>query len=171
MCGICGVVQIGGAPRPVLEPGVLDRMTDAMAHRGPNDEGTFVENGVALGARRLSIIDVAGGHQPFSNEDGRVWAAQNGELYNHDELRRVLRNDGHSFQTRCDTEIIPHLYERDGVAFEQSLTGKFAIVVWDGNRRRAVLARDRLASSPCITRTSATCAYSRPNSRLCWPVG
>jgi asparagine synthase (glutamine-hydrolysing) len=148
MCGICGAVQVGGPVRHVLEPGVLDRMTDAMTHRGPSDRGTFVEDGVALGARRLSIIDLAAGHQPFCNEDGRVWAAQNGELYNHDELRRILTNEGHTLQTRCDTEIIPHLYERDGVAFEQSLTGKFAIAVWDGNRRRAVLARDRLGIKP-----------------------
>ena len=142
------MVQVGGAPREVVEPGVLDRMTDAMTHRGPSDRGTLVEDGVALGARRLSIIDVAGGHQPFRNEDGRIWGAQNGEIYNHDELRRTLTNEGHTLLTRCDTEIIPHVYERDGVAFVERLTGKFAIAVWDGKRRRAVLARDRLGIKP-----------------------
>ncbi len=97
MCGICGVVQIGGEPRPVLSRGVLDRMTDVMSHRGPDDRGTFEEPGVAIGARRLSIVDVEGGHQPFASEDERVWAVQNGELYNHADLRRQLRADGHVF--------------------------------------------------------------------------
>jgi len=123
-------------------------MTDAMAHRGPSDRGTFVEDGVALGARRLSIIDVDGGHQPFASEDRRVWAAQNGEIYNHGELRRQLTTDGHRLLTSCDTEVIPHMYERDGVAFAEGMTGKFAIAVWDGNQRRAVLVRDRLGIKP-----------------------
>ncbi len=148
MCGICGVVQIGGSARPVLEPGAIDRMTDAMTHRGPNDRGIFSDDGIAIGARRLSIIDVDGGHQPFSNEDGTVWGAQNGELYNHDELRSMLVRDGHRLASRCDTEIIPHLYEREGPGFAGSLWGKFAIVVWDGVQRRAVLARDRLGVKP-----------------------
>jgi asparagine synthase (glutamine-hydrolysing) len=123
-------------------------MTDAMTHRGPNDRGIYTANGVALGARRLSIIDVAAGHQPFGNEDGRIWAAQNGELYNHDQIRDSLRAAGHTFATRCDTEIIPHLYEREGSAFPRMLTGKFAIALWDGKRQRAVLARDRLGIKP-----------------------
>ncbi len=148
MCGICGVIQLGGVPRPPVAPGVIDRMTDAMTHRGPSDRGTWVAQGVALGARRLSIIDVDGGHQPLCNEDGRVWAAQNGEIYNHEELRRALQREGHRLLTRCDTEIIPHLYERDGAAFTEALTGKFAVVAWDGERRQAVLARDRLGIKP-----------------------
>ena len=98
MCGICGVVQIGGEPREVVAPDVLDRMTDAMTHRGPNDRGTYQAAGVALGVRRLSIVDVEGGHQPFSNEAGDVWAIQNGELYNHVDLRdRAARPTGHGF--------------------------------------------------------------------------
>jgi asparagine synthase (glutamine-hydrolysing) len=132
----------------VLAPGAVDRMTEAMTHRGPNDRGVYADDGVAIGARRLSIIDVADGHQPFANEDRQIWAAQNGELYNHDEIRSDLRHDGHSFATRCDTEIIPHLYERDGTAFPRSLHGKFAIALWDGKKRRAVLARDRLGIKP-----------------------
>ena len=87
MCGICGVIQLGGEPRPVVAPGVLDRMTDTMTHRGPSDRGTHEADGVALGVRRLSIVDVEGGHQPFANEDESVWAIQNGELYNHESLR------------------------------------------------------------------------------------
>ena len=89
-------------------------MTDVMTHRGPNDRGTLQHDGVAIGVRRLSIVDVEGGHQPFSNERGSVWAAQNGELYNHLDVRSALSGDGHVFRTRCDTEILPHLYERDG---------------------------------------------------------
>jgi asparagine synthase (glutamine-hydrolysing) len=142
------VVQIGGAPHPVVASETLDRMTDAMTHRGPDDRGTHVAPGIALGVRRLSIVDVAGGHQPFANEDGRVWAVQNGELYNHDELRDALRADGHSFQSRCDTEILPHLYERDGVRVPELLRGKFAIAVWDAERRRCLVARDRLGVKP-----------------------
>ena len=132
----------------MLAPGVLDRMTDVLVHRGPDDRGTFEAAGVALGARRLSIVDVAGGHQPVRNESGSVWAAQNGELYNHLELHRQLEGAGHRFASRCDTEILPHLYEREGDRFPELLRGKFAIAVWDGERRRAVLARDRLGVKP-----------------------
>ena len=123
-------------------------MTDSMTHRGPNDRGTHLAPGIALGARRLSIVDVADGHQPFSNEDGRVWGAQNGELYNHATIREELRADGHRLATRCDTEILPHLYERDGTAFVERLRGKFGLAVWDDERRRAVIARDRLGVKP-----------------------
>lgn len=148
MCGICGAVQIEGEPRRVLEPGVLNRMTDAMTHRGPNDRGTYVADGVALGVRRLSVVDVEGGHQPFSDEREEIWAVQNGELYNHAELRRGLADDGHVFRSRCDTEVIPHLYERHGVSFMEHLRGMFGLAVWDGRRRRAVIARDRLGIKP-----------------------
>ena len=148
MCGICGVVQVGGEPRTVVAPELLDHMTDLMEHRGPNDRGTYIAPGVALGVRRLSIVDVEGGHQPFSNEDETVWAVQNGELYNHVDVRRRLGREGHVFTSRCDTEVIPHLYERVGSAFPEQLRGKFSIAVWDGRRRRAVLARDRLGVKP-----------------------
>jgi asparagine synthase (glutamine-hydrolysing) len=127
---------------------VLDRMTDAMTHRGPNDRGTYAADGIALGVRRLSIVDVQGGHQPFANEDGSVWAIQNGELYNHDDVRSRLDGAGHSFRTRCDTEVIPHLYEDVGSAFPEHLRGKFGIALWDGRERRAVIARDRLGVKP-----------------------
>src|SRR4051812_35239463 len=127
MCGICGVIQLRGEPREVVSADVLDRMTDAMTHRGPNDRGTFSAPGVAFGARRLSIVDVEAGHQPFANEDGSIWAVQNGELYNHGEIRNRLRREGHSFATRCDTEIIPHIYEQVGMAFPEQLRGKFGL--------------------------------------------
>jgi asparagine synthase (glutamine-hydrolysing) len=148
VCGICGVIQITGAPRRVVAAETLDSMTEAMAHRGPNDSGMYTAPGIALGARRLSIVDVDGGHQPFSNEDGTVWCVQNGELYNHDDLRDRLTEDGHRFSSRCDTEVIPHLYERRAVTFPEYLRGKFAIAVWDEAHRRAVLARDRLGVKP-----------------------
>jgi asparagine synthase (glutamine-hydrolysing) len=148
VCGICGVVQVGGVPRPVVTPEVLDRMTDMMVHRGPNDRGTYLVDGAALGVRRLSIVDVVGGHQPVSSEDGRVWAVQNGELYNHDALRAELAAHGHRFRSRCDTDVLPHLYESFGTRFQERLRGKFAIAVWDAQRRRAVLSRDRLGVKP-----------------------
>ena len=144
MCGICGAVQIGGDPRGLLSPAALDRMTDVMTHRGPNDRGTRLEPGVALGVRRLSIVDLEGGHQPFPNESGSIWAIQNGELYNHAALRRDLQREGHRFTSRCDTEILPHLYERYGAEFPTQLRGMFGAAVWDSLNRRLVLARDRL---------------------------
>src|SRR5581483_1772401 len=148
MCGICGVVQVAGSPRRVIEPAALDAMTDLMQHRGPNDRGTYAAPGVALGVRRLSIIDVEGGHQPFANEDETVWAVQNGELYNHPAIREALGRDGHRFRSRCDTEILPHLYERDGERLPERLRGKFGLAVWDGRKRKAVIARDPLGVKP-----------------------
>ena len=148
MCGICGVIQIGGQPRPVIEPDRLDWMTDLMTHRGPDDRGTYLAEGVALGVRRLSIIDVEAGHQPVSNETGDVWAIQNGELYNHDEARAGLVRAGHALGTRCDTEILPHLYEDHGDDYAAHLRGDFAIAVWDAAQRRGVLARDRAGVKP-----------------------
>src|SRR4249920_2475999 len=98
MCGVCGVIQVVGEARLPVEQQKLDRMTDAMTHRGPSDRGTYLAPGIALGVRRLSIVDVEGGHQPFANEDGTIWAIQNGELYNHAELRKGLQSRGHSFR-------------------------------------------------------------------------
>ena len=137
MCGICGVIQIEGELRTVVAPNVLDAMTDTMVHRGPNDRGTYQRPGIALGVRRLSIVDVAGGHQPFLSEDGAVAAIQNGELYNHEEVRAELARNGHHLRTRCDTEILPHLYEDVGERLPERLRGKFGLAVWDGRRRRA----------------------------------
>ena len=148
MCGICGVVQVRGEPRQVIGRERLDWMTDLMTHRGPDDRGTFTEDGVAFGVRRLSIIDVEAGHQPWSNETEDVWAILNGELYNHEELRADLIDEGHVFHSRCDTEILPHLYERFGDAFPTKLRGDFGIALWDGRRRCAVLARDRAGVKP-----------------------
>ena len=148
MCGICGVVQISGPPRSVIETQVLERMTHRLRHRGPDDWGTFEAPGVALGVRRLSIVDVAGGHQPVSDESRRIWAVQNGELYNHERIRESLRERGHELRSRCDTEILPHLYEDVGDRLPQELHGKFALAAWDTGRHRGVLARDRLGVKP-----------------------
>ena len=150
MCGICGVVQVSGVPRAVIERHRLDAMTDAMTHRGPDDRGTFAAPGVALGVRRLSIVDVEGGHQPVSRtRTGRSAAIQNGELYNHAAIRDAARREGHRFSSRCDTEILPHLYEDDGAGLRRS-----GCAGCSGSRsgtratRRAVLARDRLGVKP-----------------------
>jgi len=123
-------------------------MTDLMVHRGPNDRGTYLAPGIALGVRRLSIVDVAGGHQPVSSEDERVWAIQNGELYNHELLRSGLEGEGHRLVSRCDTEVLPHLYERARDRVPEALRGKFAIAIWDEHDRRALLARDRMGVKP-----------------------
>ena len=148
MCGICGVVQLSGPPRPVVDREVLQRMTDVLRHRGPDDQGFHVEPGIAIGVRRLSIVDVAGGHQPVANEDQTIWAAQNGELYNHGTVRADLEARGHVFSSRCDTEILPHLYEHVGDDMPRHVNGKFAFVVWDRARRRTLIARDRLGVKP-----------------------
>jgi asparagine synthase (glutamine-hydrolysing) len=148
VCGICGLVQIEGPPRALVSQERLGAVTDVMAHRGPSDRGLYLADGVALGVRRLSIVDVEGGHQPFANESGSIWAIQNGELYNHLDLRRMLERDGHRFRSHCDTEILPHLYERFGPSFPTRLRGMFAVCLWDGQKRRCVLARDRLGIKP-----------------------
>jgi asparagine synthase (glutamine-hydrolysing) len=145
VCGIAGVLgDIDGlALAPVLA---------AMRHRGPDDEGVLALDGAVLGARRLAIIDPAGGHQPVDNEDGRVGAALNGEIYNHVALRRDLQSRGHRLRSHCDTEILPHLYEEHGEGMLALLRGMFAIAVWDGERRRGMLARDRMGEKPLFYR-------------------
>jgi asparagine synthase (glutamine-hydrolysing) len=148
MCGIAGAFRIDGGSAPPLSEAVLRRMTDQIVYRGPDDAGYVVGDGCSLGARRLSIIDVEGGHQPFGDERGRIWAAQNGEIYNHDALRAELLGRGHELRSRCDTEVLPHLYEDHGPALAERLRGMFAIAVWDRAARRGVLIRDRLGVKP-----------------------
>jgi asparagine synthase (glutamine-hydrolysing) len=148
MCGICGIFQLSGRLRHVIEPAVLDAMTDVMTHRGPDDRGTVSLAGFALGVRRLSIVDVAGGHQPVTDETGSIFAVQNGELYNHVSIRHRLEGTGHRFHSRCDTEILPHLYEEIGERVPEELRGKFGLAVWDARRRLGIVARDRLGVKP-----------------------
>jgi len=127
---------------------MLKAMADTIQHRGPDDEGFYSCGSVGLAFRRLSIIDVAGGHQPLSNEDGTVWIAFNGEIYNFQELNRRFLAKGHSFKTRSDTETIVHLYEELGEACFAELRGMFSIAIWDGRNKRLVLARDRVGKKP-----------------------
>ncbi|MGI9098440.1 MAG: asparagine synthase (glutamine-hydrolyzing) [Solirubrobacteraceae bacterium] len=147
MCGICGIASTDPRHVPVgLQ--TLDAMTDAIEHRGPDDAGHSIQPGVALGMRRLSIIDVPGGQQPVHNEDGGVTAVFNGEIYNFEALRSELRAKGHRLTTRGDSETIVHLYEEHGPDFVRRLRGMFAIALWDKPRRRLVLARDRMGVKP-----------------------
>jgi asparagine synthase (glutamine-hydrolysing) len=146
MCGIYGILTFDGGRRP--DPATLSRMGHAIEHRGPDDEGSFVDDRMLLGMRRLSIIDVAGGHQPLTSEDGNVVVVANGEIYNFRELRAALERAGHRFATHSDCEVIVHLYEEHGDAFLGKLEGMFGLAVWDRRRRRLIVARDALGIKP-----------------------
>lgn len=147
MCGIAGIFDRTGAP-DAARADLLARMTRTLHHRGPDDEGYYLDGPVGLGHRRLSIIDVAGGHQPVGNEDGTVWVVFNGEIYNYPDLTRELESKGHRFASRCDTECIVHGYEEWGPACVEHFRGMFAFAVWDQRRQRLFLARDRLGKKP-----------------------
>jgi asparagine synthase (glutamine-hydrolysing) len=152
MCGICGIFNFG-----TLGPVSRDRLkraTDAMVHRGPDDEGFYTDGELGLGNRRLSIIDLPGGHQPLCNEDETVWITFNGEIYNYRDLRPQLEQCGHRFRTATDTETIVHLYEEHGVACLDRLRGMFAFALWDSRKRRLLLARDRLGVKPLFYRSA-----------------
>jgi len=146
MCGICGVHPYG-TDKPINAHD-LEAMLSSIRHRGPDDEGTYVTQNVALGSRRLSIIDLVGGNQPIFNEDGSVVVVFNGEIYNYQELRRQLHARGHTFRTASDTEVIAHLYEDRGDDCVRELRGMFAFALWDARKRRLLLARDRLGIKP-----------------------
>ena len=145
MCGICGVLNFG--TRGPADQAQLKRAADAMAHRGPDDEGFYLDGELGLGSRRLSIIDLPGGHQPLSNEDGTLWIAFNGEIYNYRELRQQLEGR-HQFRTASDTEVILHLYEEHGTGLLEHLRGMFAFALWDKRQRRLLLVRDRIGIKP-----------------------
>src|SRR5438128_8867594 len=151
MCGIAGFVETTAA-RPQLDPeagaALVGDMCAALRHRGPDDGGAWVDGGVAIGMRRLSIIDLATGHQPIHNEDRTVWIVFNGEIYNFRELRRELEAAGHRFYTCTDTEAIVHAYEEWGTASISRLRGMFALAIWDTRARALVLARDRIGIKP-----------------------
>src|SRR5436190_20461472 len=174
MCGIAGAAWSAAAVP--LDINVLARMTTAIAHRGPDDAGYYhsaiapdraardsrelkalgppadSRPGAALGHRRLSIIDLSGGHQPLANEDGTIWITFNGEIYNYRELQGPLERQGHRFRTSSDTETIVHLYEQYGTDCVKYLRGMFAFAIWDQNRRQLFLARDRLGKKPLVYR-------------------
>src|SRR6185295_8321182 len=147
MCGIVGFVNADGSAvdRPLLE-----RMCDAIAHRGPDDDGVLVDRNAALGMRRRSIIDVAGGKQPIHNVDRTKWIVFNGEIYNYRELRRGLETRGHRLYTNSDTEAIVHLYDEFGPDCLRHLRGMFAFAIWDELEKTLFIARDRVGKKPLL---------------------
>jgi asparagine synthase (glutamine-hydrolysing) len=161
MCGIAGFVESPTTRSPFTPDAaraLVHRMCDVIRHRGPDDEGVFVEDGVALGMRRLSIIDLSTGHQPIHNEDRTVWIVFNGEIYNFRELRRELEAAGHRFYTATDTEVIVHAYEQWGKHAIARLRGMFGLAIWDLKSRALLVARDRIGIKPVY--------YSEKNGRL-----
>jgi asparagine synthase (glutamine-hydrolysing) len=148
MCGICGIASRNGA----IDTERLRRMSATLHHRGPDSEGTHIGGPVGIAARRLAIIDLDGGDQPIASEDGNVVVVQNGEIYNYRELMHELERAGHTFRTRCDTEVLVHGYEEWGATLWQRLRGMFAVCVWDRRERRLVLARDRFGIKPLYYR-------------------
>lgn len=146
MCGICGKVLFDRESK--ASASIVKVMADTIRHRGPDDDGFYICNQVGLGFRRLSIIDLSGGHQPLSNEDGTVWIVFNGEIYNYRDLRNELLAKGHVFKTKSDTEVIVHLYEEYGVDCVQKLRGMFAFAIWNSAKRFLLLARDRVGIKP-----------------------
>ena len=145
MCGIYGIIQLDGAP---ADPALMPAMGRVIVHRGPDDEGHHVDGPCAIGMRRLSIIDLAGGHQPLSSGDGTLWLVCNGEIYNFRELRRELEALGHRFKTASDSEVILHSYAQYGDEFIHRLNGMFGFALWDARRQRLIVGRDRLGIKP-----------------------
>lgn len=146
MCGICGKLNFDRAA--TVPPELLKKMADTIEHRGPDDDGYYVSGSIGLGFRRLSIIDLNTGHQPISNEDGKVWIVFNGEIYNYQELRKFLQSKGHVFRTQTDTEVIVHLYEELGEGCVERLRGMFAFAIWDERNQSLFIARDRVGIKP-----------------------
>src|SRR5947209_14615879 len=146
MCGIAGIMQFGREPK--VSRDILRQMCEVMSHRGPDDDGFFVSGSVGLGMRRLSIVDLATGHQPIANEDETCWIVFNGEIYNHASLRPQLQARGHRYRTQSDTETIVHLYEEYGRDCVKHLRGMFAFAIWDENKKVLFIARDRLGIKP-----------------------
>jgi asparagine synthase (glutamine-hydrolysing) len=154
MCGIHGIVRLDGTG---ADPETMRRMARVSVHRGPDDEGLHVDGACAIGMRRLSIIDLTGGHQPISNASGTLWLVCNGEIYNFRELRDLLAARGHVFKTRSDSEVVLHAYAEYGDAFVQKLNGMFAFALWDAARKRLIVGRDRLGIKPLYVYRDARC--------------
>src|SRR3989442_2992444 len=146
MCGICGVYDTRS--REPVSRELIERMTCLISHRGPDDSGIYLDGPVGLGFARLSIIDLSGGHQPMSNETGDIQIVFNGEIWNYKALRKELMEKGHQFRTNSDTETIVHAYEEYGVDCIARLNGMFGFAIWDGPRKRLLLARDRAGKKP-----------------------
>jgi len=150
MCGIAGIYNYKTLEPPDRDS--LEQMARLLVHRGPDDKGFHRDGGLGFAFRRLSIIDLEGGAQPISNEDGSIWAMVNGEIYNFAELRERLRAKGHRFETNADSEVLPHCYEEYGESFVEHLRGMFAVAIWDSRKRTLLLARDRLGIKPLYYR-------------------
>ena len=151
MCGIAGFVDFRDASKARVEEEraqILENMCRVITHRGPDDQGTMLTRGAAIGMRRLSIIDLAGGHQPIVNEDNTVSIVFNGEVYNYRELQTVLQSRGHSFRTNSDTETIVHAYEEFGASCLEHLRGMFAFAIWNDREKQLFIARDRVGKKP-----------------------
>ncbi len=146
MCGITGFIDKKQSYEDAEE--LIDKMCQNIRHRGPDEQGTWVGDGIALGMRRLSIIDLDGGHQPIWNEDRSILIVFNGEIYNYRDLQRTLQRHGHSFRTDSDTEVIVHAYEEYGDECVKHLRGMFAFALWDRTRQRLLVARDRIGKKP-----------------------
>lgn len=147
MCGICGIA-LSSRSGAVVQRATLERMRDAMAHRGPDGAGVFIDGRIGLGHRRLSIVDPNAGHQPMASEDGAVQIVYNGEVYNHPEIMRRFKADGRPYRTHCDTESVLHVYEERGTAAPSALRGMFAFAIWDRRRETLFIARDRFGVKP-----------------------
>jgi asparagine synthase (glutamine-hydrolysing) len=152
MCGIHGLIQLDGAR---VESALLSRMGRVTAHRGPDDEGQHIDGNAGIAMRRLSVIDLAGGHQPISNADDTLWLVCNGEIYNYRELRSELQAKGYRFKTASDVEVLLHLYDAEGDEFVHRLNGMFDFALWDARRRRLLIGRDRLGVKPLYVRQDA----------------
>jgi asparagine synthase (glutamine-hydrolysing) len=158
MCGIAGFLHTNLEQK--ADPARLRPMLGAIVHRGPDEEGTFVDGPLAMGTRRLRVIDLASGQQPLTNEDNSIWVSFNGEIFNFEQLRADLILRGHTFKTNCDTEVLVHLYEEAGDRLVDQLNGQFAFAIWDRKKRRLLLARDRLGIRPLF--------YTQVGSQFYW---
>jgi asparagine synthase (glutamine-hydrolysing) len=168
MCGICGFFQF----EKEADAGTLKKMNDRIVHRGPDDEGFFQKDGIGLAARRLSIIDLATGHQPLSSQSGNSWITYNGEVYNFPELRRELVQRGYVFRSQSDTEVVVNLYEEFGLEFVKKLRGMFAFAIYDQKNRRLILARDHIGKKPlyyCLKKNGNLIFASEIKSILQYP--
>src|ERR1700761_6800183 len=167
MCGIAGFVLREGR----AEPAAVRAMCDQIRHRGPDDEGIYVEAGCGIGMRRLSIIDLNTGQQPISNEDRTAWVVFNGEIYNYQSLRDSLISHGHRFTTQSDTETLIHLYEQWGIDGFERLRGMFAFAIWDGRRRQITLVRDRLGKKPLYYSIQPNGLFFGSELKCLYPAG
>jgi len=145
VCGICGILDFNNS---IPDEQLLKNMCSVIEYRGPDDDGFFLDRGIGLGMRRLSIIDIDGGHQPIHNEDSSIWTVLNGEIYNYRELRHFLEKKNHRFYTSSDTEVIVHLYEEFQDEFISKLNGMFDLALWDSKKKKLLLARDRIGIKP-----------------------